>query len=169
MSSVLVRLDGERPEVHLPLVEDAALVAPGPNLPALGRSLRHPKAPQKTEGTYAQAHTFLLGHHMCFLGNPRAASTWAVSRDKFPVGMWTMSCRANTVCPARCKDVLSLTSWDAGPKAEGRGQFQRQCQPPKLSTLIVLFLDYLCTHVIKFANKKRAEASLKKVTTPQGL
>ncbi|KAI1240507.1 hypothetical protein IHE44_0008931 [Lamprotornis superbus] len=86
LSSVLVHVGGEKPEVHLPLVEDAALVAPGPNLPALGRSLRHPKAPQKTEGTYAQAHTFLLSPHTGFPGNPRAASTWAVSRDKLPVG-----------------------------------------------------------------------------------
>lgn len=64
LPGVLVRLGGARPEVHLPLLEDAALVAPGPNLPALGRSLRHPKAPQKAEGTYAQGHTLLLSPHM---------------------------------------------------------------------------------------------------------
>lgn len=75
--------------------------APGPNLPALGRSLRHPKAPQKAVGTCAQAHTLLLGPHVSFLGNPRAASTCILQETSFLWDTWTMSCRANHSLPCQ--------------------------------------------------------------------
>lgn len=152
-----MRLDGARQEVPLPLLEDAALVAPGPNLPALGRSLGHPKASQKAESTYAQDHTFLLSCHMAFLGNPRAASTWALLGHEFPTGHMDHELQSQHQSARRGVKMCShrVPSWDAGPKAVGRVQFQRQCQPPELGALIALFLDYLHTYVTKLSQQSR--------------
>lgn len=118
-------------EVRLPLQEGAALVGPGPYLPALGRRLRHPKASQKAVRTYVQVCTHLLGLQVGFLGNLRATSTWALLYTKFPTG------HVDRELESQCQSALRgvkmpfrrVTSWDAGPEAAGRVQYQRQCQP----------------------------------------